>query len=82
MKKLKFFYTEWCSFCKKMKPSIDNLISDGYNIEMIDADDEYTVADEYKIDKIPTFVLEDKGMEINRWVGLLESKEIKKILYK
>lgn len=82
MKEIKFFYTHWCKHCKKMLPQMQSLSNKGYNVNLIDVDDYSSIADEYKIEQIPTFVLEDKGFEVQRWNGRTEPDEvIKKLTY-
>lgn len=76
MKEIKFFYTKWCNHCKKMLPEMKRLSEIGYNISLIDADSDSSVADDYNIKRIPTFIFEDKGFEIQRWVGRTEPEEV------
>ena len=37
---IKFFNAKWCGPCKQMKPHIEELISEGYNIQEIDVDEQ------------------------------------------
>jgi thiol-disulfide isomerase/thioredoxin len=76
MKEIKFFYTEWCKHCKKMLPEMKNLSESGYNVKLIDADDNTSLANNYNIKRIPTFIFEDKGFEIQRWEGRTEPYEV------
>jgi hypothetical protein len=48
----------------------------GYNIELIDADSNSELADSYDIKRIPTFIVEDKGFEIDRMIGSADVTEI------
>lgn len=76
MKKILFFYTEWCNHCKKMVGPMKKLAEVGYNIELIDADSNSELADSYDIKRIPTFIVEDKGFEIDRMIGSADVTEI------
>lgn len=76
MKEIKFFYTQWCKHCKKMLPQMKTLSEVGWNVNLIDADSDADIADYYKIERVPTFILEDKGFEVQRWEGRTEPDEV------
>ena len=40
---VKFFNAKWCGPCQNMKPHIDELIKEGYSIQMVDIDDNPTL---------------------------------------
>ena len=45
------------------KPVVNELISEGHNIEIIDVDDNQTLAQQYQIQSIPTIVIEEDGQD-------------------
>jgi len=69
---IKYFYSENCSFCETMKPRIDSLRKNGYDIDVIDVDVDDHTAEEYDIERMPTFIFEVDGEEIERWTGVTD----------
>jgi len=80
MKVIKYFYSENCSFCEQMKPRITNLVRRGWSIEVFDVDEDTDIANIYDIGRIPTFVYEVDGEQVERWTGLTEETTIQKKL--
>ena len=76
MRVIKYFYSENCSFCETMKPRIDSLRKNGYDIDVIDVDDDDHTAEEYNIERMPTFIFEVDGEEIERWTGVTDELTI------
>jgi thiol-disulfide isomerase/thioredoxin len=73
---IKYFYSENCSFCETMKPRILNLVKNGYDIEVLEVDSHNDIADEYDIERMPTFIFEVDGEEIERWTGVTDELTI------
>ena len=81
MKLLKF-YAEWCGPCKSLtmvikgaKDKID------IPIEEYDIDNEMFMAQDYKVRSVPTMVLvDDKGIEIRRQIGLVTEEKLLEFL--
>lgn len=80
MKVIKYFYSENCSFCEQMKPRIANLIKRGWSIEVFDVDEDNDIAEIYDIERMPTFIYEVDGKQVDRWTGLTEETTIQKKL--
>ena len=76
MKVIKYFYSENCGFCEQMKPRIANLIKRGWSIEVFDVYEDSDIAEIYDIERMPTFVYEVNGEEVDRWTGLTEEIKI------
>ena len=54
------FSAEWCSVCKDLYPVIEQLEQEYQNqvtFVKIDVDNDADLADQFKIDKLPTFLL-------------------------
>jgi len=69
------FYATWCGPCKTMHPILDQLKSDmGSKIRIlkIDVDKNQTVADQFKVRGVPTFVLFKNGEVLWRESGAME----------
>ncbi len=70
MKKIIYFSAQWCGPCKQFAPVINQLQSEGVNIQKVDVDKDNSLPAQYGVRNIPTLVLVDaNGTELNRRVG-------------
>jgi len=69
---IKFFNAKWCGPCKQMKPHIDELISEGYNIQSIDVDEQPELAQQFGVRGVPTLVVNGNSI-----VGYRDKNQIK-----
>ena len=77
MKIAKYFTATWCGPCKAFKPIILELISEGYNITIHDVDENQELASKHGVRSIPTTVIEENGVEVDRFVGALPKETVK-----
>ena len=77
MKTAKYFTATWCGPCKAFKPIILELISEGYNITIVDIDQEQSLSSQYRVSSVPTTVIEENGVEVDRFVGALPKETVK-----
>ena len=77
MKTAKYFTATWCGPCKAFKPIILELISEGYNITIHDIDENQELASKYGVRSVPTTVIEENGVEVDRFVGALPKETVK-----
>ena len=77
MKTAKYFTATWCGPCKAFKPIILELISEGYNITIHDVDENQELASKYGVRSVPTTVIEENGVEVDRFVGALPKETVK-----
>jgi len=71
------FFATWCGPCKMLAPVIEEVAAQasGYaTVAKVDVDQERTLAIRYNISSIPTIIVFENGLEINRLVGI-EPKE-------
>jgi thioredoxin 1 len=84
MKTAKYFSATWCGPCKQFKPIMEELASEGYNIEFIDGDENPREAMKYNIRSVPTtIILEGEAFsyhESARIVGVRTKEEMIKEL--
>ena len=84
MKTAKYFSATWCGPCKQFKPIMEELASEGYNIEFIDGDENPKEAMKSNIRSIPTtIILEGEAFsyhESARIVGVRTKEEMIKEL--
>ncbi len=66
--KLVEFYAEWCGFCQKQKPILDELTN--IIVGTVDIDKNPNIAAKYMISGYPTFILFKNGEETARFSGL------------
>ena len=69
---IKFFNAKWCGPCKQMKPHIDELISEGYNIQQIDIDEQPELTQEHNVRGVPTLIVNGNSL-----VGYRDKSQIK-----
>ena len=58
MNKLKYFTAPWCGPCRLFKPIIADLVGEGYNIDIINIDEDESSAIDYDVMSIPHLVFE------------------------
>ena len=80
MRTAKYFTATWCGPCKAFKPIILELISEGYNITIHDVDENQELSSKYGVRSIPTTVIEENGVEVDRFVGALSKETVKEKL--
>ena len=78
MVEVKFFNAAWCGPCKQMKPHIEKLIEEGYSIQMIDIDDQPTLAEAAEVRGVPTTTISENGSIVERVVGYEDYDRLKK----
>jgi len=69
MKTLKYFSAAWCGPCKSFKPVINEIANEGHSVQFIDIDQNDSISNQYNIRSVPTVVIEENGIEVNRFVG-------------
>ena len=66
---VKFFNVKWCGPCQQMKPHIEELVKEGYSIEMVDIDDNPTLAESANVRGVPTTAIYENGTLVESIVG-------------
>ena len=69
MKTIKYFTATWCGPCRVFKPVITEIASEGHSVEFIDIEQEQNKAQQYNVRSVPTVVIEENGVEVDRFVG-------------
>lgn len=60
------FTAKWCSACKRDKPQIEELRRRGVKITMIDADEQPQLLKDYQVKSLPTYIVYEDDVEIQR----------------
>ena len=66
------FYATWCPHCRKMMPimeDIKTLLADNLKVLQFDIDQNEDLANEMKVQSLPTFILYADGEEVMRETG-------------
>ena len=66
-----FFNAGWCSDCQFIKPAMPQIEEDCWQFEFInvDRDENLDLCQEMNVFGIPSFVVDEDGKEINRFVN-------------
>ena len=77
MKTAKYFTATWCGPCKAFKPVMNEVAGEGYSIQFVDVDQNKELASQYRVRSVPTTVIEENGVEVDRFVGALPKESVK-----
>lgn len=70
------FYASWCPHCQRMMPIVDQIkqLLDGkVDVYQFDIDENRELADQEKVESIPTFIVYKNGQEVWRNSGEMEA---------
>ena len=70
------FYAEWCGPCKMMKPRLLDVaerMSGKAKVIEIDVDKEKELAERYRIQSVPTFIIFKNGEQLWRQSGAIST---------
>lgn len=79
------FYADWCGPCRYESPVLDHLakeLESQIKFVRLDVDKEKAVADEYKIQSIPTISIFSSGRRVSSISGVLSKAELKGFITK
>lgn len=76
------FWADWCAPCKMLSPVIDKLAEELEDVKVckVNVDTEPTISIEYNIMSIPTLLVFENCVEVNRSVGLVSKEEVLELL--
>jgi thiol-disulfide isomerase/thioredoxin len=70
MNKILYFTASWCGPCKALAPTIQQLQSEGLNIQKVDVDDDQSLSAQYGVRNVPTLIkIDASGNAGARLVG-------------
>lgn len=76
MRKLVVFKAAWCGPCKMLTPVLKELKDSGYNIEIIDVDENAKLAEENNIKSVPTLDFFEGDKKYRRALGYQPKEKI------
>jgi thioredoxin-like negative regulator of GroEL len=69
MKHVFYFTADWCGPCKKVRPVVEDMIREGFHIQVIDVDIEKELVKNFEITSVPTFILFENEKQLDRISG-------------
>jgi|TARA_R110000744_G_scaffold113042_1_gene211878 thioredoxin 1 len=76
MKTMKYFSATWCGPCKTFKPIMNEIVGEGHSVQFIDIDQSQDLAAKYGVRSVPTTVIEENGIEVDRIVGSVSKQQV------
>ena len=77
------FYAEWCGPCQIMKPRLLDVaerIGENAKVVEIDVDREKEIAERYRIQSVPTFIIFKNGEQLWRQSGVISTIALLQLL--
>ena len=69
MRTAKYFTATWCGPCKAFKPVMTEILNEGHSVQILDVDENKSLAQQYNVRSVPTTVIEENGVEVDRFIG-------------
>ena len=76
MKTIKYFTAKWCGPCQSFKPVMNEIANEGYSVQFIDIDQSRNMAIQYSVMSVPTVIIEENGVEVDRFVGSIPKQMV------
>ena len=76
MKTMKYFSATWCGPCKVFKPVMNEIAGEGYSVQFIDVDESQDLAVKHSIRSVPTTIIEENGVEVDRIIGVVSKQQV------
>ncbi|MCI8519231.1 MAG: thioredoxin [Clostridia bacterium] len=76
------FFATWCPPCKALGPIVEEFASEHEEIRVlkVNVDNEQRLAIENSVMSVPTLIVIKNGKVTNRSVGLIDKRDIEKLL--
>jgi thioredoxin 1 len=76
------FYADWCGPCDAQDPILEELLADYETVEFerVDVDENQDVANEYRVQSLPTVVVENDDGVVDQFVGVTQRPDIEDAL--
>jgi len=76
MKTAKYFTATWCGPCKAFKPVMNEVASEGYSVQILDIDQNKALTQQYNVRSVPTTIIEENGVEVDRFIGAIPKQSV------
>lgn len=74
------FHADWCGPCRSVAPTVQRLIDDGHPVRKVNVESDAALAAQFKIERVPTFVLVAGGQEVDRVVGAASYEQLRGLI--
>lgn len=74
--RMEYYTATWCPPCKIVRPIIEELKADGWNIDKIDVDENKVKASAAQIQGVPTFIIYKDNVAVRRFTGARQKQAI------
>lgn len=76
------FWAPWCGPCKMLLPIIDEIaaMQDDVKVCKVNGDEQGDLITQFKVRSIPTLVVLNNGVEVNRSVGFKSKAEVLELI--
>ena len=76
------FFATWCGPCKMLGPVFEELSTEINDIKFIkvDIDEHEDLCRKYKVMRVPTLIVFDKGKEVKRNIGFIPKDKLKEFI--
>ena len=74
------FGAPWCGPCKIQDKILDEMISEGYEVEKVNVDEDEDRATKNGILSVPTTIIYCDDEEVKRFVGLTQKKQLMEVM--
>lgn len=79
------FYATWCGPCRQVGVLMETLskeMSDSARFVKVDTEISFDLASRYSISSLPTVIVFDKGVEKERFAGVVSKKQLREAIEK
>lgn len=72
------FFATWCGPCQMLSPILEKISSSRaeFDIAKIDVDEAGKLAEQYKIEVVPTMIIFKNGQSVDKISGVINAEEI------
>ncbi|MFW5905247.1 MAG: thioredoxin [archaeon] len=75
------FYADWCGPCKMLEPIVEELAQEtDAAMAKVDVDEQQTLAQQYRVQGVPTMVLFSGGEVAEQIVGVREKHDLQRLI--
>ena len=66
------FRADWCGPCRQMDSTVEQLLAAGYPVRRVNYDQDRDLANRFKVQAIPCFIMLVNGREVDRVLGVTD----------